>query len=473
MTDKVKKISLFSLVALVISSSIGSGIFGISTDLAAGAAPGSALIAWVIVGVGVLMLSLSFNNLILKRPDLNGIFSYAEAGFGQFAGFISGWGYWLSAWLGNVAFATMLMSTISYFFPVFDNGQNIPSIIVASLLMWGLTFIVNQGVESAAFINAIVTICKLIPLFVFIVIGIVAFKADLFTANFWGTFSTNFEFGEVMNQIKSCMMVMMWVFVGIEGASTLSTRANKKSDVGKSIVIGLLGLLSLYILASMIPYGIMSQQELASLKQPSMAYVFEHIVGSWGAAFISIGLIISILGAWLSWTMFPGETTMLMSHAGMLPKMFGKTNKKGAPTFSLMVTAALIQVFVFTFLFTDKAYNFAYSLCTAAILICYLFVTLYQVKFSYQHLNEQGAKKQLVIGIIGSIFQMWAIFASGIFFTLLCFTAYIPGIYFFISARKEAGQKTLFSRKEIIATIFIVIGSLIALTLLFTGQVKV
>ena len=81
------------------------------------------------------MLSLSFNNLLLKKPELNGIFSYAEEGFGKFGGFISGWGYWLSAWLGNVAFATMLMSTLSYFFPIFGNGQNIASIIGASILL--------------------------------------------------------------------------------------------------------------------------------------------------------------------------------------------------------------------------------------------------------------------------------------------------------------------------------------------------
>ena len=120
----------------------------------------------------------------MKKPELNGIFSYAEDGFRKFGAFISGWGYWLSAWLGNVAFVTMLMSTLSYFFPVFGNGQNIPSIIGASIFMWLLTFIVNRGVEEAAVINTIVTIFKLIPIFLFIVIGIIAFKVNLFSFHF-------------------------------------------------------------------------------------------------------------------------------------------------------------------------------------------------------------------------------------------------------------------------------------------------
>ena len=111
--EKKRGISKIGLIALVVSSSIGSGIFGITNDLAMSAAPGPAIIAWIIVGIGILALVLSLNNLGAKRPDLDGgIFGYAEAAFGKLGGFISGWGYWLSAWLGNVAFATMLMLSL-------------------------------------------------------------------------------------------------------------------------------------------------------------------------------------------------------------------------------------------------------------------------------------------------------------------------------------------------------------------------
>ncbi len=175
------------------------------------------------------MLSLSLNNLVMKRPDLEGVFAYAEAGFGRYAGFISGWGYWLSSWLGNVAFATVMMSSIGYFFPIFKSGQNLASILVASIVSWILTYIVNRGVESAAILNAIVTICKLIPLFTFIVFAIILFKGNLFTAMFWNNVSGHFDGGQgIAMQIKNCMMVMMWVFVGIEGAAMMSSRAKKK-----------------------------------------------------------------------------------------------------------------------------------------------------------------------------------------------------------------------------------------------------
>lgn len=100
MDEQKKGIGRGELIALIVSSCIGTGIFGITSDVAAAAAPGPALLAWIFVGIGFLMLVLSLNNLSEKRPDLtSGIFSYAGAGFGPLGEFISGWSYWLSAWL--------------------------------------------------------------------------------------------------------------------------------------------------------------------------------------------------------------------------------------------------------------------------------------------------------------------------------------------------------------------------------------
>ena len=184
-TEQQKKgIGLIPLAALVIGSAIGGGVFGIMTDIS-GSAGGPAIFSWVLVGTAMLMLSLSINNINKKRPDLKGgIFSYAEEGFGRFAGFISGWGYWLTCWLGNVAFATLLMSALGYFFPVFEGGQNLASIVMSTVFLWGYAWLVNRGVENASFVNAIVTFCKLVPLFLFIVVAISTFSIQQFIDNF-------------------------------------------------------------------------------------------------------------------------------------------------------------------------------------------------------------------------------------------------------------------------------------------------
>ncbi|MCI2961178.1 arginine-ornithine antiporter [Pediococcus pentosaceus] len=473
MTEKNGKIGLLTLSALVISSSIGSGVFGIMSDLARAAAPGPVLITWFIVGLGVMMLALSLNNLLLKEPELEGIFSYPKKGFGPFMGFISGWGYWLSAWLGSVAFATFLMSTIGYFFPILRSERNLPLILIASIFSWGLTYLVNRGIEGAAIINTIVTVCKLIPLFVFIVFGIILFKGGMFTHAFWNNMNNNFVGGDVIGQVKNCMMVMMWVFVGIEGASILSARAEKKSDAGRATILGLISLLVIYILASVLPYGYLTQEQLATIKQPAMLYIFEKMVGTWGGYFIGIGLIVSILGAWLSWTMLPAETMLLMAKQKLLPEYFGKINDKKAPTFALILTAGLIQIFLFTLFFTTKAYNFAYSLCTAAVIVCYILVAAYQIKYSWTHIHEKGNQQQLVIGVLALLFEVIGILMAGLSYLLLCFIAYIPGIYFYGRARKNNGHEYFLSKGELIVTVFITIGALIGMGLVIMGKIIV
>ena len=469
--EKKRGISKIGLIALVVSSSIGSGIFGITNDLAMSAAPGPAIIAWIIVGIGILALVLSLNNLGAKRPDLDGgIFGYAEAAFGKLGGFISGWGYWLSAWLGNVAFATMLMSAIGEFIPAFKGGQNIPSILLASVFIWVLTFLVNNGIESASFINTIVTICKLVPLFLFMVIALVSFHVDIFSADFWGNVSSSLQSGasvSLWSQIKGCLMVMMWVFVGIEGASVLANRAEKRSDAQKASVIGLLSLLVIYVLASLLPYGVMSQAELMALPQPAMANILRYMVGEWGAAFINIGLIISIIGCWLSWTMLPVETTLLMSRDGMLPKSWGKVNRKQAPSYSLFITAALTNVFLLTFLVTDYAYQFAYSMCTAAILICFLLVGFYQMIYSYQ----QKDNKQLFIGAVATAFQIIGITLAGFAYVLLCSIAYLPGFYFYLRACKENNYQISNRQKMVMAVVSL--AAVLSIVAIATGMISV
>src|SRR6185369_10981177 len=128
------------------------------------------------------------------------------------------------------------------------------------------------------------------------------------------------------------------VFIGIEGASVYSARAANRSDVGRATVIGFIGALGLYVLVSLLATGVLSQPELAGLKVPSMAGVFETLVGSWGAALINLGLMVSVGGAFLSWTLLCAEIPYTCGKDGTFPKWFAGENAKGSPAHSLWVT---------------------------------------------------------------------------------------------------------------------------------------
>lgn len=478
MEEKKKGIGLIGLIGMVISSCIGSGVFAITGQLAGVASPGAVLIAWLIVGVGFLALAFSLNNLTEKRSDLHGIFSYADAGWGPLAGFISGWGYWLSAWLGNVAFATMMMSTIGYFYPAFLPGNTIPCIIIASIVMWALTYLVIRGVESAAFLNAIVMVCKVAAIAVTLIFGIFLFNAGVFTADFWGNVYDNAvaagqygpdaaPLGSVGTQIFNCMIIMMWCFVGIEGASVVSSRAARKTDVGKATLIGFICLMLIYVGASVLPYGYMSSAEVAALDYPALVYVFSSMAPGWGGPFISIAIIISILGSWLSFTILPAETTSEMADYKLLPASWGKLNSHNAPSMSLLIVGACTQAFLIILLFSADAYDFAFSMCTVAIVITWAFAAAYQAKWGVQ--NKNGV--QAAIGFVAVAFQVIGVLFNGWSFLLLTCVGYIPGFFIYVKARKDYGNAITMGEKVCMGVISAL--GVLSLVLLAMGVISI
>lgn len=464
-TQSPKKtgINLIGLIALVISSSIGSGVFALSTDISAAATPGPAMIAWLITGVGFMALATTFGRLSLVRPDLDGIVSYANSGFGPFVGFVSGWGYWLSIWIGNVAFGVMLVTAIGYFYPPFSDGLTVGGVAFISVLNWLIVLLVNRGVEEASVLNAIVMVCKLVPIFAFIVVMIFSFSFDVFTADFWGTLANNLGGdaapGGTGAQIVNCFMVMMWVFVGMEGASVLGHRAQRKSDVSRATVLGCTALVIIYVAASILPYGYLTREELMQLSAPSMPYIFQHAVGPWGGAFISGGLVISIFGAWLSYTILASEAMQTMAEMRLLPYSFAELNTFGAPTKCLFTTGAMIQILTIVMLFSEEAYQFAYSLCTASIVIAWALAAAFMVQQWSQGAETRQklgiTTRDMVLAAFAVIFLVVAVVMSGVHQLLLCCIAYIPGIFFYVRARREVGDRQMFTAFERVLSIVI------------------
>ena len=182
------KLGLLALIAIVVGSMLGGGVFSLPQNTAASSAVGPVIIAWIIAGIGIYFIANSFRLLSDLRPDLQaGVYMYAQEGFGSFIGFNVAWGYWLMTCFGNVAFAVILMDAFNEFFPgVFTGGNNLTSIICGSVLIWGYNFLVLSGTRVAGAINTIGTIAKLVPLILFVLIlGFLINYSQLFN-NFWG-----------------------------------------------------------------------------------------------------------------------------------------------------------------------------------------------------------------------------------------------------------------------------------------------
>ena len=472
------KLTLIPLIALVVGSMIGGGVFNLPSDMSRGASPGAIIIGWLVTGLGMLMLAFVYQDLAVRKPALNaGPYAYAKAGFGPFIGFNSAWGYWISAFLGNVAYAAAIFSALSYFLPIFGGGSNLPSIVCASIGVWAVHFLVLKGIRQAAFINVITTISKLVPIFLFLLVAIIAFHWDKFTFNFWGQPDATGQggLGSLLSQVKSTMLVTVWVFIGIEGASVYSTRAAKRSDVGRATLIGFIGCLGLYALVSLLATGIMSQTDLAGLKVPSMAGVFESLVGPWGAALINLGLIVSVGGAYLAWTLLCAEIPYVCGRDGTFPKWFAVENRNGSPANSLWVTNGLIQLFLVLSYFSQSAYQFFYFIASVAILPPYVFSGAYALKLAitgegYQA-GDRARGRQLLVGLIATIYGVWLVYAAGLQYLLMCAILFAPGILVYAKARKEQGGR-IFTGVEAVIAIVLVAVALLAAWLMWTGRVS-
>ncbi len=466
------KLGLWSLIAMVIGSMIGGGAFSLPADMSKGAGAGAIIIGWCITGVGMIALAFVYQNLSMRKPDLNGgIYSYAKAGFGDYMGFTSAWGYWLSAWIGNVSYVVMLFGAIGYFIPAFGKGNNLLSIVCASILLWSIHSLILKGIKQAAFINVITTIGKLVPIFVFITVMIIFFNVKTISIDFWGGVSL----GSVMNQVKSTMLVTLWVFIGIEGAVVISGRAKKRSDVGKATVIGLIGTLIIYILISVLSLGVMSREGLSQLDTPSMAYAMEHVVGKWGAIFINLGLIVSLFGALLGWTMLAGEIPYVAAKDGAMPKLFAKENVHGSPVNSLWITNGLVEISLIVTLFSSSTYQALYTMATSAILVPYLFSALYGLKLTITgetyDTNPAGRGKDLFLGIVSSIYATWLIYAAGMQYMLMVTILYSVGIFVFVRAKKERNEKVFLSYEKVIAVINVILA-VIAVVMIAMGKLS-
>ncbi len=419
----------------------------------------------------MLTLAFVFQTLANRKPDLNGgVYAYAKAGFGDYMGFSSAWGYWISAWIGNVSYMVLLFSTLGYFFPVFGEGNTLPAVIGASLLLWLLHFLVLRGIKEAAFINTVTTIAKMLPLALFIVIAAIAFKMDVFTADFWGR--GNSELGSVMDQVRNMMLVTVWVFIGIEGASIFSARAEKRSDVGKATVIGFVGVLLLLVMVNILSQGIMAQAELAGLKNPSMAGVLEQVVGPWGAQLISIGLIVSLAGALLSWTLLCAEILFASASDHTMPEFLRKENANQVPANALWLSNGLIQLFLIITLFSESTYLSLLYLATSMILVPYFWSSAYAVLLALRgetYENAAGERnKDLLIALISTLYAVWLVYAAGVQYLLLSALLYAPGAILFAKAKRELGQP-VFTGVEKLIFIAVLIGAGIAAFGLYDG----
>ena len=456
-----RKLGFAGLVGVSAGSAVASGIFAFPGDFAAaGAGTAAVLIGWLIAGAGMLAVVMCFFGIgeTARQPN-GGIYSYAREGFGKCAGFYTVWSYWLSALFGNLSFLSLLAVSVSYFLP---QGSRAAVLIGESLFIWCVAAVLLKGTEYAAKVNLMVAAAKLIPIAAFAaaVVFFRAFDINIFTDNFFGH-DTGYS---MLHQIKATTGISLWAFVGIEGALAVSARARFPKDVGRAIAVSFVCVLFIYLTVSVLSMGVMTRQELASLGNPPLAYVFERAAGKAGAVIINAGVILALGGAYLGYNLLASECMAAAARQGAFTDFFAGANKKGSPAAAVLVTCGAIQLLTIVFTMTGASYQNIYGLAARLCAPVYLVSAAYYLKLCI--MRKKRSMLQCVIAAAGILYGLYMMYALGVgeVFTLGIFLA--PGTVLYIAAQKEKNQRILESNadKLLICTVVLMFAVSLCLT---------
>ncbi|MDE6018523.1 MAG: amino acid permease [Muribaculaceae bacterium] len=454
------KLGFWGLTALVFGLMVGTGIYNLPQNMAHVANPGAVWLSWIVTSMGILPLVLAFKWLSDRYPQYNaGIYQYALAGFGRYAGFNIAWGYWLCTAFSNVAYAVMLNDSFGAFFPDLL-GHGWETIAFGTVLIWVMFFIVARGIRTAKFVNNLLAAVKVLMLVFIITILVIFFKARLYETDVWGAVS---GVGVTWQQVKETMMVTLFCFFGVEGAVMMSARAKKSSDVGKAGIAGFLISLALYMAVSLLSYGLLARAQLADLPDPSIAYILRETCGEWAYWFVISAVIISLLGGWVAWTLVVAQVPYEASLVGILPKAFSKVNRHNMPTFGLFASSVVMNIFLVMVAMADDVYLAALHITGLMIIPGYFFTGLFLIK-------KADNWRIMTIAVITAAFCLWMAYSGGLLNMFLTSLFYLLGIGFYIKTHRERQKQDipLFTKTEKLCFEVLCIASLISAYILFS-----
>ncbi|HEX7064221.1 MAG TPA: amino acid permease [Bacillales bacterium] len=431
------QLGFWVLTAFVVGNMVGSGILLLPRTLAEVASPAGILSAWILTGLGVLMLALVFGNLSLRKPGLSGgpqIYAKALPRQGSnrsiLVGYLVSWGYWISNWSGNVAIITTFASYLSTFFPIMTSGAplwqiggftlrvgNVITFFVCTALLWAVHYLILRGIEGAGKVNLIATASKVAGFIFFIIISLFVFQASNMVPFAAPVPGDGGQGVGLLGQINHAAVATLWAFVGIESAVVFSSRARKKSDIKKATGFGLLLTLVIYMGITVLVLGTLTRDQLLSSQKP-LVDALAVSVGDSGAYIMAILALISLTGTTIGWVLLSAEVPYQAAKQGIFPKKFMSENKKGAPVFALTLSNGLAQVFLFSTISQSmaQAFTFVILIATLTYLAPYLVSALYQLKLVFTNETYSGQPKARVFdGVVAglaTIYSLWVIKAG-------------------------------------------------------------
>lgn len=436
--DRARALGLPSATALVVGSIIGTGVFTMPAIMAE--AGTSSLLVLGVIGVGALLLGVMFGQLTKRIPTSDGgLYAYSKHEFGDFAGFLTAWCYWISAFAGNAAIVASWVLYVESLFGM-DNPTAWTSFGIALVGLWIPAAINLVGAKQMAWFQNVTVVLKFVPLLVVGVVGWFFVKADNF-----GPF--NASGGSLYSSISIAAGVALFSFIGVECASIAAARVqNPRRNVGRASIAGTAASGLLYVLVTAAVMGLVSHDALVGNGAPFVT-AFETMFGSaaWVGKLVAATAVVSGIGALNGWTLVTAEMPWAAARDGLFVSQFAKTYRDGVPWFGILVStvvASLLMASAYSSKTGLTVFTYLVGLSVVTVAIPYLFSACAQLAYlvSPRRLASGYAlARDVAVAACGVLFSLWVTSAAGyqaVYQALLLVLVGVP-VYSFVKAHRE------------------------------------
>ncbi|WP_310719000.1 APC family permease [Streptomyces lydicus] len=424
--------------ALVIGSIIGTGVFALPSALAP-YGPVS-LVAFVVVSLGALALALTFGALSKRVPASGGPYVYAREAFGEFAGFLNAWSYWITAWAGNAAIVVAWVGYVEVF--VNTGHHKWVSVLLALVGLWIPAAINLTGVRNTGAFQVVTTVLKFVPLLFMATVGLLFVDSRNF-----GPFNASGQ--SALGAVSAAGAIALFSYLGLEAASVVAGRVREPGrNVPRATVYGTLVCAGIYILGTLAVFGTVAHSKLGGSTAPFTDAANNIFGGTWAGDVVAVAAIISGVGALNGWTMLCAEMPYAAARDGLFPRAFARLRgRSDVPAFGIVastVLASLITVFSYTRF--DDVFTKIVLLSVLTAVIPYLFSAAAQLYWLLVRGGQRSGPRRLArdvtVSALALAFSYWSIQGSGyqtVYYGLFVLLLGVP-VYVWLKRGQAAGD---------------------------------
>jgi len=426
-----KELGVWSTTAIVVGQMIGTGIFMAPQGLAELANPKVAILGMLIAAVGTMLLATTFTKMSEENPVTGSAVVNTLDAFGSLPAFMVGWSYWCGCWVANGAIILGGLNYLSYFFPTLA-GSGFIKYGVTIAVIWFYTFLDIKGIKEAGIMNLIMTIIKILPLAVFVIIA-----AMHFDSSYLSTVSSAKVSG--MGTLPVAIAYCVWSFMGFEGACVNAGEVKDKSIIKKATLIGTVLTAAIYILLVLLASGNLDQKSLAASQSP-FADIMRNLTGGsyWAGAFIALLAFVSAFGCVGAWINSTSRIAYSLSEYHLFPGSMAKLHPKfKTPVNALIIDGILMTIIMLLAYFTKQGslYNFFVLLATMSFLVFYSFGAASEIVLAGKKImpfNLPNFISKSIIALLAFGYGVYTIYGAGADYVMYGFLLILIGFPFFI-----------------------------------------